>query len=261
MRLVFLAKQRHAAQPTWQHFVALGPARGHRVEVRDKKALLADRLADVDVVCIKSWIDDTEVWRVIEAAPNVRAVNTRAACAACGDRLRLDRLLRDGGVRTPGHASTAAEVQGLRYPIIRKPVGLDAARDVRVLHEPPAEPDVERCFYQERITGDGATYKAYAIGAQMFLVKEFDDGAAAANARAQRLAMPMSAGLAAAVGAVGRLTGLAVYGVDLVGSGEAMHVIDVNPFPSFQGLPQAADALWDYLETEGAASPSPIAHP
>jgi ribosomal protein S6--L-glutamate ligase len=256
MHIIVLAKERHAAEPMFQRFIEHGAARGHAVQLRDKKAFRAGDLRQVDVVCLKSHIDDEQVWRMIEAQ-GVRAVNACAACLACSERSRLDAILHNGGARTPRSASRAAEVERLRYPIIQKSNSLAAPRDIRVLHRPPREIDCERYFYQEMILGDGAVYKVYCIGAQAFLVKEADTDAdgdtdtavvLADGQGARRQAAPIPVPLAEAALNVGRLTGLEVYGVDFVGSADAMFVIDVNPFPSFRALPQAADALWDYLE-------------
>jgi ribosomal protein S6--L-glutamate ligase len=60
--------------------------------------------------------------------------------------------------------------------------------------------------------------------------------------------VPIPGRLAEAARAVGRLTGLEVYGLDFVGSPAEVFLVDVNPFPSFRALPRAADALWDYVE-------------
>ena len=52
---------------------------------------------------------------------------------------------------------------------------------------------------------------------------------------------------------VGDVLGLEVYGVDFVGQGQAMTVVDINPFPSFRELPQAPLALWRHLESSLSA--------
>jgi hypothetical protein len=246
MYVIFLAKDRHAAEPTWLRFVKLGTARGHRVQSYNKKTFLAGDLRHADVVCLKSYIDDDEVWRMIEAHA-VPAVNARAACLVCGKRSRLDTILRNRGVRTPRSAVSAAETAGLRYPIVQKPNSLAAPRALRVLHQPPLEIDCARYFYQEMIAGDGRVHKAYCIGTQTFLVKELAADAPPRDG-ARRQAIPIPDRLAEAARNVGRLTGLTVYGADFVGSGDEMFLIDVNPFPSFRCLPHAADALWAYLE-------------
>lgn len=147
MQVVLLAKDRHAGEPVLRRFLAVGAVRGHDVQWHDKPSFLAADLARVDlVVCLKSHVDDREVWHKIEAQ-GVRAVNRREA--------------------------------------------------------------------------------------------------------GRRQAVAMEPGLAEAARTVGRRTGLEIYGLDFVGRPGDRVLIDVNPFPSFRCLPQAADVLWDYLEKIG----------
>ncbi len=275
LHVVLLAKDRHAGEPMLLRFFALGAARGHAVRCLDKKSFLAADLTRADLVCLKSHVDDSEVWRKIDAH-GVRAVNRRAANMACADRLQLDAVLREGGVPTPRSARTAADVEQLRLPIICKPKAASAPREVRVLSEPPTQVDCERWFYQELVGGDGVVCKAYCIADQTFLVEESHNNAGdpggheddchdpaaldASDASTERRhVVSMDPRLAEAARHVGRLTELEVYGLDFVGGPDNRMLIDVNPFPSFRCLPHAADALWDYLEKIGpkprAASP------
>ncbi len=230
--------------PIFHRFLELGAARGHKVKAQNKEMFLAGDLQDVDVVCLKGYTDDKHVWEMIDMH-GVRAVNSRAAGECCTERGRLDTMLCIGGVRTPRRASSTAEVMCLNYPIIRKPNAMSAPRDLQVFHQPPAEIDCERYFYQELIASDGATYKVYCIGEETFLVKELD---VADEETLRRQAVPIPDHLVQAARAVGKLTGLEIYGVDFVETPDKLFLIDVNPFPSFRALPQAAEALWDYLE-------------
>ncbi len=256
LHVVWVAKERQAAEPAFCRFLDLGAARGHQVQWLAKRAFLAADLAGVDIVCLKNHIDDNPVWHRIEAH-RVRAVNRREACMSCSDRSRLDAMLRAGGVRMPLSASTADEVLQLRLPIVQKPKLASAPRDVRIFSRPPVPIDCERYFYQELIGGQGPVYKVYCIGDDAFLVEESGTGAPACGAApGQRQAMAMDPRLTGTARTVGRLTGLEVYGLDFVGSPGDLLLIDVNPFPSFRCLPQAADALWDHLEHIGPATGS-----
>jgi ribosomal protein S6--L-glutamate ligase len=255
LSVVFLAKQRHASkatlpdasEATLRRFIDLGVVRGHDVQWRDKASLAPADLEHAHVVCMKSHIDSRHVWELIEAQ-GVRAVNTRAACASCSDRLVLDTVLRAGGVCTPRCARSATEVPRLRYPVVRKPNPMSAPRDVRVLEHAPEQVDCERWFYQELVEGGGVVHKAYCIGTETFLLTEQAPNAMVQTEPLRSAEQPMSAAMADATRTVGRLTGLEVYGVDFIARADDLHVIDVNPFPSFRGLPRAADALWDHLE-------------
>lgn len=247
LHVVLLAKDRHASEPTLRRFLALGAMRGHVVRWLDKHAFLAADLARVDLVCLKSHVDDAEVWRKIDAQ-GVRAVNRRAANMACADRWQLDAMLRDGGVRTPRSAASAADVARLRLPIACKPRAASAPREVRMFSALPAQIDCERWLYQERIDSGGAVCKVYCIADEVFAVEESDNDPARPGAPGGRQAMAIDPRLAETARHVGRLTGLEVFGLDFVGAPDDRVLIDVNPFPSFRCLPQAADALWNHLE-------------
>lgn len=245
MHVVVLVKGVPALHSTIDRFAAGAAARGHDVRLLDKKAFLAGDLRGVDVVCLKSHVDDDGVWQMIHAA-DVRAVNPRMICR---DRAQLDRLLRDAGLPTPRSARCADEVARLPCPIVQKANSLRGASDLRTWMRPPEAVDTERHFYQQLMPGDGATCKVYCIGRRAFLVKEFNAEPSLPGRKGGRrqqfaIAQPL-AELARQVGAVLKLE---VYGVDFVGRADRMFVVDVNPFPSFQSVAGAADALWDFLE-------------
>jgi hypothetical protein len=245
MQVIFLAKDKHTENPTFLRFLEVGALRGHLVETRNKKAFLASDLLGVDIVCLKSYLDDKRIWEMI-TAHTVRAVNNFTSSECCSERSQLDALLGAGGIRTPRCAITADDLASLNYPIIRKPNVMSAPRDMHIFHQPPTEIDCERYFYQEMIPS-GVTYKGYCIGAETFLVTELD----VANGETARTQVPISGHLMQATREVGSLTRLEVYGVDFVGSPEEPFLIDINPFPSFRALPQAAEVLWAYLEKLG----------
>ncbi len=47
----------------------------------------------------------------------------------------------------------------------------------------------------------------------------------------------------------GRAFGVGLYGVDLITSGGEAYVVDINTFPGFKGVPNAAGLLADYVSS------------
>lgn len=241
MDVVVVARRPVGGNAFLDGFLTLGQSRGHRVRALDKGEFLRSSLRHVDVVCLKSHLDDDRVWQRIADA-GVRAVNRRLPWS---HRSELEAVARVAGVPTPRSAAAASEVAELSYPVVRKSRSLLADSDATVLEAPPARPDCGRYFYQELVPRGGLTSKAYCIGAEAFLVQELDARAGPGPARRPAV-IPGS--LADAARAVGRATGLEVYGVDFVGRGEDQFLVDVNPFPSFRHVSRAPEALWSHLE-------------
>ena len=247
MHVLLVVKPSRLHDAFLRDVVATGTARGHRVRTVDKRDLLDTRLDHVDVVCLKNHVDDDKVWRVLEEA-RVRVVNRRLPCSR---RSQVDAMAARAGVLTPRSARDDAEVEGLRYPVMRKSASLFAAAEPMVLDRPPAHPDCATYFYQELVPHDDLTAKAYCIGPRAFLVEEQDSLPVHDSGRRRRAAIPDT--LADAALALGAITGLEVYGADFVGPGEQRLLVDVNPFPSFRHVAPAASALWSHLERTSPA--------
>lgn len=217
-----------------------------------KEEFLRANLSGVDVVCMKSHYDDWGVWSHLERG-GARAVNARSAIKACSDRRALDELLRAHEVTTPTSAKDEEGLRRLEFPVIRKP-RLAWRHDLLVLDGVPESPDFDQYFYQQAVPGDGYDYKVYCAGEVTFGVvrpssfaKPFEEKASVSH---QLDSLPE--GLSELAVYVGKVTGLEIYGVDFVGRDGKFWLVDVNPFPGFIGVPNAAEAWWDYLESSVA---------
>jgi len=96
---------------------------------------------------------------------------------------------------------------------------------------------------QDRVAHDGWDRKVYVAGrACRGLLKPWPRRESAA----QRpfAPEPMLGDLALAVG---RVLGLEIYGVDFVVGETGPLIVDVNGFPGFKGVPDAARLIGDYL--------------
>lgn len=95
---------------------------------------------------------------------------------------------------------------------------------------------------QDLVTGDGRDHKVYLAGRH---VRGLLKAAPAGNPTTE--AFVPSEELAAMASRTGAALGLDVYGVDLVVGPYGPRVIDVNPFPGFRGIPDAAALVASHL--------------
>jgi ribosomal protein S6--L-glutamate ligase len=97
---------------------------------------------------------------------------------------------------------------------------------------------------EELIPGPGEDLKAYVIGDQVFGVKKpFSPN----SYRTTGCACHVSPEVEAIARACGRVFGLSLYGVDIIESPDGPVVVDLNYFPSYKGVPAAAERLADFI--------------
>lgn len=98
----------------------------------------------------------------------------------------------------------------------------------------------------------GSVLKLYCIGGQLFGVQR--DGTARTAEQKQGRPFTVAAELRAIALAVGRVIGADLYGVDVAIDAGRPVVLDVNPFPGFKGVPQAALRVADYVYATAATT-------
>ena len=143
-----------------------------------------------------------------------------------------------------------------KHPLIIKPSSgrpvapIVIARSADDLHR--LRPVSELMLAQEYVEGSGFDLKVYVIGERVFGVR-----------RAYRRSGPREPGEPQAVTPevrdialrCGEACGLSLYGLDVIESAAGLVVVDINYFPSFLGVPHAADLVADHIESHlGSAS-------
>lgn len=246
MRVLFLGKTRYSDHPTIRAFLSLGNTRGHLVTMVNKCDFSKIELANYDLVCMKSHYADPQVWAQIFSS-GLRAVNGRQATYLTEMRGRLEVALRSFDIPIPPAALTKEEYKRLNYPIMRKPQN-SSKHDLLVLSDAPAVLDYKHFYYQEIMPAD-VVYKAYCVGERYFLyaIKPTEDGLKLTSDRRRIETVPGK--MAGTIRRLQAATGLEIFNVDFVPSGNEYLVIDVNPFPGFNGIVEAAEAWWNYLES------------
>ena len=163
------------------------------------------------------------------------------------------RRLRAAGIPTP--ASWVTGDLALLHPIIEerpliiKPyrghrgAGIHLVRNAAELAALP--PFADLMLIQEFIPGTGEDLKVYVIGEEVFAVrKEFSP---TSFTRAGR-PVPVSAEVRDIALRCGHAFGLGLYGLDIIESPTGPVVIDLNYFPGYKGVPNAASLIANYIE-------------
>jgi ribosomal protein S6--L-glutamate ligase len=190
-----------------------------------------------------------------------RILNPYAATAACRDKLLATRILRNARVPVPdtfaaARASMLAPLLG-EGPLVVMPDHGSAGRRVQVIRDPgelervPANGNV--VFGQRYHVPDGCARTIYCIGGQVFGVKRVFP----ARTLEERLAEPIALDreLHEIAVACGRAFGMQLYCLDVIVSGDRPYVFDVSSFPSFDGVPDAALRLADFIYASVEAAP------
>ncbi|MFN8454153.1 MAG: ATP-grasp domain-containing protein [Anaerolineae bacterium] len=180
-------------------------------------------------------------------------LNPYPSCIATQDKIMASRRLRAAGIPTPASWVTG-DLALLRplieeRPLIIKPYRGHRGAGVRLAHNaaelaalPPLD---DLMLIQEYIPGTGEDLKVYVIGQEVFAVrKEFSP---TSFTRAGR-PVPVSAEVRDIALRCGQAFGLGLYGLDIIESPTGPVVVDLNYFPGYKGVPNAASLIANYIE-------------
>jgi ribosomal protein S6--L-glutamate ligase len=182
-----------------------------------------------------------------------RFLNPYPSCALTQNKIVVARLLRAAAVPAPLSWVTA-DAKLLRaivaeMPLIIKPYMGHRGAGITIVRHPEeveaALPPDAPVIIQEFIEGTGEDLKVYVVGEQVFAVKkEFSETSftvpgrpAAVSEEIRHIALR-----------TGQVCGLGLYGLDIIESPRGPFVVDVNSFPGYKGVPDAAPLIADYID-------------
>jgi len=180
-------------------------------------------------------------------------LNPYPVAAMLRDKIVTERVLRTAGVPTPDTyvADRAEHLAPLLMagPIIIKPYRGSRGRGVRVVWDADELDEITTIdgplFAQRYQKPEGVDRKIYCIGGQFFGVERVWP----ALSYEDKLGRPftVSPELRDIALRCGRAFGVDLLGLDIVMSDGRPYVVDVNSFPGFKGVPDAALRLADYI--------------
>lgn len=280
MRLCFLVEEhyRHDGMPN--EVIRQLTAWGHQVDVVRPGGSLV-RMTDL----VRAGTHDAWVLKTVSGGPgltlleaaaaagvttvndarSIRGVRDKALAAALGSARGLP-LPRTYAV---AHPELLAEIPDAEYPLVVKPADGSSGRGVHLVPSPdrlaallPELAAEGVLIAQPYVPNAGTDIKVYCVGGELHATERCSPLHPDAAVRERRV--PLPAEVADIAARVGEVYGLDLYGVDVLLGPDGPVVVDVNDFPSFRQVPQAAarvaGAVLD-LARAGGRTPAPLCPP
>lgn len=250
MRICFLLERGSPPRlnPILADTFSLLEGQGAKVQVRypEEELLRLDTLSvEADLYLLKS---DTELSLSLATALERlggRVLNNASACLLAKDKLMAAVTLARAGLPLPRSTAAARPAQLTSRvaagPLILKAyrgyhgAGIYVAEAPEALPPETAYPDL--VFAQAYLTRGRKDLKVFGIGEEIFGVRKAF--AADSFLRAGE-PVPLSPEVQEVARRVSRAFGLTLFGLDIAEDEGALSVIDVNYFPGYRGVPDAA---------------------
>ncbi len=258
MNLYFMLALHHTTDPCNDVLVKLLDLlkwRGVRVDVgiaEDAVIRPEELLSNHDLYILKSH---SSLWLSLAGVlheQGARILNPYPACIPLENKIMTTQRLRAAGVPVPdtwvtGDLSLLLSVAAEK-PLIVKPNTGGRGEGIYLIERPEDLLSIpvssQPLLVEEFIRGSGEDLKAYVIGDQVFGVrKPFSPSSFRVPGRACALSREVEE----IARACGRVFGLTLYGLDVIESPAGPVVVDLNYFPSYKGIPDAAERLADFI--------------
>jgi ribosomal protein S6--L-glutamate ligase len=255
-RLCFIVEERYENDVMPGAVVDVLRSCGHHVDVlrpngtvTDLWELLPTDVARYDAFVLKT-VSEGPGLSLLEAAAaaGVTTVNDHRAIRLARDKAVAAVRARAAGIPFPRtwFASRTALLDQIptdAYPLVIKPNNGSSLRDVYRVDSPEelARLDIDdstRMLAQPYLHNPGHDVKLYNTGDEVFATVKRSPLHPGAQVVEEQI--PVTSELRSLARAVGRVFGLDIYGIDVVETAEGWVVLDVNDFPSFGNVPQAA---------------------
>lgn len=193
----------------------------------------------------------------------LRFLNSLEAVNTCQSRRRTFALLkrRLPNLRLPKHYRNLKQIskalnQG-KSILVRRDAhnipkelrALGVAGSLDELHALIQSHQPRELFFVEHLGGHNEFYKGYVIGEKVFFLKKigYQDGVVRTSDVREEPAT-VSDDIRALVFEIGRAFGMSCYGVDFLYDDAGQPIfVDVNDFPSYQGVPNAVKLICEFI--------------
>jgi ribosomal protein S6--L-glutamate ligase len=233
--------------------------RGARVEMicpEDQLIDVARVRVEHDLYVLKSSAEAALSFTAVLHAAGARTLNPYPVVQAMKDKVVATKILQAADVPLPDTFITT-EASRLREvlaegPLVVKPFwGGSQGRGVQIVETAEELDNIESShgvlFAQRYHKPDGRDHKIYSIGDRIFGVMRVWP----ARTYEEKLGEPfeVSAGMREITLRCGRAFGIDLFGLDIIESQGRPYVVDINTFPGFKGVPDAARLLADYIHS------------
>ncbi|MFD5028974.1 RimK family alpha-L-glutamate ligase [Streptomyces sp. NPDC058405] len=285
MRLCFLVEEQYRYDGMPVEVIRQLDAWGHRVDVlRPGSSLI--RVSEE----IRAGSHDAWVLKTVSGGPGLTLLETAAAVGlttvndarsirGVRDKVLAAAIGRSGGLPVPltyaaARPESLAEIPDAEFPLVVKPADGSSGRAVRLVASPDLLAGMRHelagegmLIAQPYVPNSGIDLKVYCVGGELYATERRSPLHPDRPAPERRV--PLSAEVARIAAEVGAVYGLDLYGVDVLLGPDGPVVVDVNDFPSFRQVPDAAArvarAVLELARTGGAvpgtAARTPLQEP
>ncbi|MFF3456862.1 RimK family alpha-L-glutamate ligase [Streptomyces sp. NPDC002730] len=281
MRLCFLVEEhyRHDGMPI--EVIRQLTSWGHQVDVVRPGGSLLSMTETVQAGTHDAWVLKTVSGgpglTLLEAAAaaGMTTVNDARSIRGVRDKALAAAIGRSRGLPLPQTYAAArpellAEIPASEYPLVVKPADGSSGRAVHLVSSPDRLaamlPELARegmLIAQPYVTNPGIDVKVYCVGGELYATERCSPLHPDRSVKERRV--PLSAEVAGIVAQVGAVYGLDLYGVDVLLGPDGPVVVDVNDFPSFRQVPDAAArvarAVLGLARTGQASGAATLPHP
>lgn len=238
-------------------------SQGHHVELGVADELVMDPVqltVQHDLYILKSH---SALWLSLAGilhGQGARIVNPYLSCLATHDKIGAERELKAAGIPTPrswvtGDLKLVRHVAAERAVFVKpyhggRGVGVTLARNPRELDAIPTPQ--QPVLIQEYVPGD--ELKIAVIGDRVIGMRKFETSTGSV-----REVCAVRDEVRAIALRCGEVFGLELYGLDVIEGPQGPVVIDVNYFPSYKGVPNAAALLAGHILASAARARGPFA--
>ncbi|MBA6441791.1 ATP-grasp domain-containing protein [Streptomyces sp. GMR22] len=256
MRLCFLVEERYRHDGMPREVIRQLSAWGHQVDVvRPGRSLM--RMSDA----VRAGSHDAWVLKTVSGGPGLTLLEAAAAVGlttvndarsirGVRDKALAAAIGRSRGLPMPPTYAAARpealeEIPEAEFPLVVKPADGSSGRAVRLVPTPALlralRPELAAegmLIAQPYVPNSGIDLKVYCVGGELYATERGSPLGPDGGTRGRRV--PLSAEVAAIAAEVGAVYGLDLYGVDVLLGPDGPVVVDVNDFPSFKEVPDAA---------------------
>ncbi|MGW3624141.1 ATP-grasp domain-containing protein [Streptomyces sp. NPDC000880] len=285
MRLCFLVEEHYRYDGMPVEVIRQLTAWGHRVDVLRPGSSLVRVSEEVRAGTHDAWVLKTVSGgpglTLLEAAAAVglMTVNDARSIRGVRDKALAAVIGRSRGLPVPltyvaARPEALAEIPEAEFPLVVKPADGSSGRAVRLVPSPDrlAAMGTELAgegmlIAQPYVPNSGVDLKVYCVGGELYATERCSPLHPDRPVDERRV--PLSAEVAGIVAEVGTVYGLDLYGVDVLLGPDGPVIVDVNDFPSFRQVPDAAvrvaRAVLELARTgrtgPGAAAVAPLPEP
>jgi ribosomal protein S6--L-glutamate ligase len=258
MRFCFILEAKYVRKPMPTAIVDQLKQWGHEIDILEPNAAITSltdlALTRYDAYILKT-VSDGPGLILLEAAEaaGIPTINNSRAIRLVRDKAVAVAYAQAQGLPVPttyfiGHARALARVPREAYPLVVKPCNGTGMQDIHLLRQPDEAAEVKLDLSNSYLAmrymeNPGYDIKLYVTGQEVHAIAK----SSPLHDRVAERHVTVSREMLQLARRVGQVFGLDLYGVDVLETPEGLMIIDINDFPSFNGVPRKVAMVSEYI--------------